>query len=108
MAIETDFLELMGDTVTIYSTASVDKYGKRTTSGTGTKYNCRVQAQSETLRDTEGRTIDVVANVYVYGMATVANGDRVLLPDGSTPVVVMVNNNNDQVGNYYTSIKLGR
>lgn len=108
MALESQFLSMMPDTVTVYPKSALDNYGKRSWSATGTSYNCRIQATSGLMRDAEGREVVVTATIYLYGAPTLTTDHKVVLPDGSTPVIVAVNTNNDDTGAHHTVIKVGR
>jgi hypothetical protein len=109
VGIEAGFLSMMPDTIIVYAKTSLDQYGKRTFSGTGTPYRCRMQDANELLRTTEGREVVITGRVYLYGAPTdITTDHKIVLPDGSSPVVHMVTVNNDQTGAHHTVIEYGR
>lgn len=108
MAIESDFLSMMADTVTVYAQSSLDNYGKRTWSGSGTTYNARIQADSQLRRDDQGREVSVIGRVYLYGAPALTTNHRIVLPDGTSPIIVAVDVVGDEVGDHHTVITLGR
>lgn len=108
MTIETEFLDLMPDTVTFYAQASLDQYGKRTFSGTGVEYRCRVQDTNELLRNAEGREVVVTGKVYLYGAPNLTTDHKIVLPDGTSPVIHAVTVNNDESGSHHTVVLYGR
>lgn len=109
MGIEAAFLSMMPSTITVYAQASLDQYGKRTFSATGTSYQCRVQDVNELLRTDDGREVVITGRVYLYGAPTdITTDHKIVLPDGSSPVVYLVTVNNDQTGAHHTVIQYGR
>lgn len=108
MSIEAEFLALMSSTVTVYAQASIDQYGKRSWSGTGTTYTCRLQDTNELLRDAEGRELVVTGKAYIYGAPAVTTDHKIVLPDGSSPVIHAVTINRDEAGDHHTVIYYGR
>ena len=108
MALETQFLSMMPDTVTVYPVSSLDNYGKRTWSATGTSYSCRIQATPGLIRDVEGREVVVTATIYLYGSPTLTTDHKVVLPDSSAPVIVSVSRVNDDTGGHHTVIRVGK
>lgn len=108
MALEADYLELMPDTVTFYAKSSLDQYGKRTFSGTGTSYRCRIQAVNQLTRDPDGREVTVTGIAYLYGSPDLTTDHKIVLPDGTTPVIYQVNSNRDEAGAHHTVVLFGR
>jgi hypothetical protein len=108
MTLEAQFLSMMPSTVTVYSKASTDQYGKRTFSATGTSYSCRIQDVNEMLRTDEGREVVITGKVYLYGAPNLTTDHKIVLPDSTVPVIHMVTVNNDESGAHHTVIYYGR
>lgn len=108
MAIESDFDEMMNDTVTVYARTSASFYGKPTFSGSGTSLACRVEEGRNVTRGADGRDITEDGQIYVFGTSTVTVDHDVVLPDGSHVRVVAVETLSDQVGAHHTVIHYGR
>ena len=108
MAIDTRFLELMQDTVTIYTKTSLDQYGARAWSASGTTYNSHVQPETSVTVDQDGRQISITATVIIYGVATVTSNDKIVLPDGTSPPIISVHQYRDENGSHHTTLRLGR
>lgn len=108
MPISSKLADLFESQVTIYPYSSVDQYGKRTTSGTGTTYDAHVQPETSLARDDLGREVTIVATVIIYGVATVTTNDRIVLPDGSSPAIVSISQHRDPDGAHHTTLRLGR
>ena len=102
--------DIMGQSVTIYKATGMDGYGKRTYATSGTVYSpARVQMQNKLVRDPQGREIILVGVVYVLGNCNVAIGDKIVLPDGTSPVIVDVNTEYDiDMTVHHTVINLTR
>lgn len=99
---------MMPDTVTVYAQSSMDAYGKRSWSASGTTYNARIQADSRLQRDDQGREVTVIGRVYLYGAPALTTNHKMVLPDGSTPIIVAVDVVGDEVGDHHTVVTLGR
>lgn len=109
MSIEAEFLTLMPSTVTLYSNSSIDKYGKRAWSASGTDYRCRIEDDNKLLRTESGREVVITGRVYVYGVpASMTTDWKIVLPDGSSPVIHTVTVQNDQSGAHHAVIEFGR
>lgn len=93
-----ELADLMGSHVTVLNSTARDKYGKRTHEATGTVLKCRIQTSENLVKDAEGKEVVVVGKVYVLGEPDVYLGDKVILPDGSSPVIMKVETANDEFG----------
>lgn len=102
------FLDLMPSQVTVYAQSSVDKYGKRTHAASGTTYSARVQAESRMMRDAEGREVQVIGRVFLYGTPALTTDHKVTLPDGTVAVVLATQVVNDENGAHHTVVTVGR
>lgn len=107
MPVDPEFAEMMPHTVTVYGSATLDKYGKQSYAGSGTSYQCRLIWDERMTRDTQGREIVEAGRAIVFGVATVDVDDKIELPDGSTPLVVTVSNLKDEVGDHHTVVGFG-
>jgi hypothetical protein len=108
MAVDADFEELMRDTVTVYPQASVDKYGKRTFSSTGTQYRARLVWGSRVVRDSKGREVIEAGRAIVYGVADEVTDDyRMTLPDGQDVTITSFTTVNDEDGPHHSVIGFG-
>ena len=109
MAIETDYLDMMPDTVTFYGQSALDKYGKRTWASTGASFRARVQDQSRLYRDAQGREVVLTGKAYLYGAtaAGITTDSKIVLPDGSSPVIYLVTTNSDESGAHHVVVEYG-
>jgi hypothetical protein len=107
MALETAFLELMQETVTVYSQTAKNEYGVQTW-GSGTTVNCRVMETGSLVHDANGRQVYESGKIIFYGTPTVSLSSRIGLSDGSYPVLLSVNVYRDQSGLHHTSVSFGR
>lgn len=107
MPVDPEFSEMMPHTITVYGSATLNKYGQQSYSGDGTGYQCRLIWDERMIRTTDGREILEAGRAVVYGMATVDVNDKVELPDGSTPLVTSVSELKDEVGDHHTVIGFG-
>lgn len=108
MTIEAAFLEMMPSTVSWYPVSSTDAYGRRTFSGTAQTQRCRVQISKQMARDANGKQVTEEGRVYFYGPSTITIDDRLILPDGTTQVILSVETRNDQFGTHCTVASFGK
>jgi hypothetical protein len=106
MSLETEFLELMGEAITLKAPSSVDKYGKRAF-GTAQSFTARVQPKVHMTRDSAGREVVGRGIVYVYGSPSVTPEWELTLADGSKPVIIAVYRARDEDGAHHTEIAYG-
>lgn len=106
MALESDILDLMLDTVTIEQVQSVDSYGKPTYAKP-TVYRCRIENAAKLIRNAAGEVTQVVAEVILGSSDAIDPRSRVTMPDGGTPIVLGTSTNRDDRGAYYTVLYLG-
>jgi hypothetical protein len=107
MANPKDFLEMMLETVVVYSQSSVNKYGNQSYSASGTSYRCRFVYDSRMVRDSEGREVLESGRAILYGVATASVRDKISLPDGRTPLITTVSTIKDENGNHHSVIGFG-
>jgi len=108
MTLEAAFLELMPSTVTIYAQTALDSYGKQTFSGSGTGVRCRIQQTGRVSHDDKGRQVIEEGRIIFYGVPTVGLSSKIVLPDGSSPVILSVQVHLDEDGNNHTTVSYGR
>lgn len=108
MSIESDYRELFSEVVTLYPPSSTDKYGKRSFSASGVSACAHLVSDVSLARDMDGREVVEMGKVYLYGAYTVTTDYKIVLPDGSSPVIVGVDQPHDQNGAHHTVVRIGR
>lgn len=108
MSIEREFAELFSETVTVFPPASVDMYGKRSFSASGTTASAHYVSETVLRHDPDGRDIVEVGRFYLYGQVNVDTDYRLVLDDGSEPPILAVDFPHDQHGWHHTVIRVGR
>lgn len=109
MSIEKNFRELFSQIVTLYPSASVDKYGKRSFTASASVSACAHYVSETVLRhDPDGRDIVEVGRFYLYGAIPCDVDYRLVLDDGSEPPILAVDFPYDQNGWHHTVIRVGR
>lgn len=109
MAIESDYRELFSETVTLFPPATTDKYGKRSFTASASVTACaHLVSEVRLSRDQDGREVVETGRVYLYGTYTVTNDYKITLSDGSSPVIIGVDNPHDQNGSHHTVVRIGR
>lgn len=111
MSFESDFDDLMTQTITIAAVSSRDLYGKRTFA-TAVSYTARVVEQQVRVVDFEGRENVGTHTVWAHGHATsgvpnVGPDSRLTLPDGSTPAILNFSVYPDEDGDHHFKIVCG-
>lgn len=107
MTLDPSFAELFSESVTLYPPSSTDVYGKRTFSSTGVTASAHYVAEDALIRTTDGRDVVVKGKLYLYGNVTATNDYRVVLEDGSEPIIVAVDYPHDQNGVHHTVLTIG-
>lgn len=110
MSIESNYRELFSETVVLYPSASIDKYGKRSFVAASAAASIPAHIVSETKMtiDVEGREVVETGQVYLYGNYTVTSDYQIVLPDGSKPVIIGVDNPHDENGAHHTVVRIGK
>lgn len=108
MAIESDYRELFSETVTLFPPTATDKYGKRTFSASGVSACAHLVSDISLSRDQDGREVTEVGKVYLYGVFTVTTDHKIVLADGSSPVIIGVDTPFDPAGAHHTVVRIGR
>lgn len=108
MAIETDYRELFSETVTLLPKVSVDKYGRRSHAASATPVAAHLVYETKLARDPDGREVMETGRVYLYGDYENIDTDYlIVLPDGSSPVIIGVNTPHDNNGAHHTVVRFG-
>ena len=107
MAIDAEFLDLMPSTVTIYAKTGMDAYGKMTFSATGTAVRCRVQETGRVIKTADNRDVYENGTIIFYGTPTISEDSKIVLPDGSSPLILAVIHHNDELGANHTTVSFG-
>jgi hypothetical protein len=108
MAIESEYRELFSESVTLLPPVSMDKYGRRTHSGSAASIAAHLVAENSLSRDQDGREVVETGKVYLYGSHNVTTDYLIVLPDGSSPVIIAVDTPHDQNGAHHTVVRVGR
>jgi len=108
MSLERNFRELFSQTVTLFPSASLDKYGKRTFTASASVTAC-AHYVSETIlrRSPEGRDVLEDGRFYLYGVFPVTNDYKLRLEDGTEPIIVGVDTPFDENGAHHTVVHVG-
>lgn len=107
MTIEAAFLDLMPSTVTIYAKSSADAYGKVSHSATGTAVRCRVMETGQLISNNDQENVYEQGRIIFYGTPTIDHDSKIVLPDGSSPVILSIVHHNDEVGAHHTTVSFG-
>ena len=103
MSFESEFDELMNDTVTIQPRSSTNSYGQRTW-GSSTSYTGRVSFQTRLMRGADGRERVSSGRVYLRGAYAISTDAKLTLPSGATPVISSVETFSDEDGAHHTTV----
>lgn len=106
MGFETDFLELMKQTLTVEASTGLNKYGRPGGYGAATSVKCRVREGTEVVRDFNGEETISDVQAWCQGDVTAAETSRYTLPDGSTPPLVAVQKFPDESGSVHNTVLL--
>lgn len=98
MAFESDFLDLMPHTISVYALASVNQYAEPTHSTSATSYTCLIQEMPSMVLDAYGEEVVSSHTVYVASTSRIPLTSKVVMPDGSEPHLVRSDVMSDEDG----------
>ena len=101
MAYETDFNELLTQSLKVRTLSSVSAGGAPTFSGSTSTFSCRAVKVNKFVRDAQGGTKQATDEVWVASTGTFAASSRYELPDGSTPPLLYVTSYPDEDGAHH-------
>ena len=101
MAYETDFNELLVQTLKVRTLSSVSAGGAPTFSGTTSSYSCRAKKVTKFVRDAQGGARMATDEVWVASTGTFVPTSRYELPDGTTPPLLYVTSYPDEDGSHH-------
>lgn len=100
----------LAQTVTLSTMTSMDAYGTATY-GTAKTYKARVQNEQKYIKGADGREVLSNATVYVgqtstggYPPRTLAPTGKIVLPDGTSPGILAVEENPDADGTRHHTV----
>jgi len=109
VGIESAYRELFSEQVTLLPPVSVDKYGRRTHAGSAQPIPAHLVAETKLTKSPDGREVVETGRVYLYGSFPNIDTDYlIVLPDGSSPVIIGVDTPHDQIGAHHTVVRVGR
>lgn len=92
-----EFLDMMGAIVTRKTVAQRSAYGELTYTEDRT-YRARVSYTNVLTRDMNGEEATSTAQVWLYGLTFLDPTDQLVLPDGSTRLILRVEMPMDETG----------
>ena len=106
--IEPEYAELFSETVHLYPSASVNAYGKRTWSPSGSTASAHLDMTVRLVRNAAGREVEESGRVYLYGVFdTLTLDSLIVLPNSASPVILGVDFPHDEHGAHHTVIRMG-
>lgn len=109
MAIEPQYRELFSEEVTLLPNVSLDKYGRRTHAASATPIPAHLVAETRLVSDPDGREVVETGRVYLFGAFPDVDTDYlIVLPDGSSPVIIGVDTPHDNIGAHHTVVRVGK
>jgi hypothetical protein len=103
MAYESDFDELMTQTLTLEPRSAVDKYGEESY-GAAVSVTCRIVGMPKMVRAADGREVVSNGHAFTSGPSGATVTDRLTLPDSTHPVIIRVDSFPDEDGPHHDII----
>lgn len=107
MAFDPVYLDLMTQTITEYPYTSVDIYGKKVYSATGTDYFAYIQEQPVMVLNYMGAEVIGSHTIYVASTSRLEITSKYVLPDGSTPHPIRADVMYDEDGIHHNVLIFG-
>lgn len=106
------WLDDMTDTITVFKKGSLNNYGSRAISASGTNFTCRIISDVKGSRDDQGNQIVEGGSLYILSDADIEVGDRLDLPgNNADPRILDVNkvtySANGTVAVHHTRVRFG-
>lgn len=106
MTFDPALLDLMPDTVTLYKAGDRDRYGDVPFAATGTAIRCRYIREPKMVRTNLGEEKISSSHVWLAGVYGVSPEDKLVLPDGTAPLILNVAMFSDEDGPCYERVYL--
>lgn len=103
MSAEQDFADLMPDTVFISACTGVNNFGENQYGVEGT-IKCRIEHKRRRILMPDGRESVSTCTIYAPPVPVIGERDKVVLPDGTTLVVIGIERMPDENGQYYQAV----
>lgn len=101
-SLDAALLDMMNETITVKTLASVNNYGEETHTGT-TTYSAYIDRSPSITRDGQGREVVASATLYVAS-ETISVTDQIVMPNGTTPPIVNVSTYYDEDGDIHHQV----
>lgn len=98
-----DWLDLMPQTVTVQRVLGLDSQGAQILSSPNT-YQARINNQTRMVRQANGDEVVARGRAWLATVDPITTRDKVILDDGTVPLILVVNVVPDEDGPLYTSI----
>jgi hypothetical protein len=106
---ERDLLQLLTQTITVSTVATLGVGGAPTFSTSATTYRARVVNTNRIVHDTRGNVAAVAYEVWVASTGILSPTSKFTLPDGATPPVVRIDAYPDEQGaHHHSRVLFGR
>jgi hypothetical protein len=106
---ETEFLEFMRETIIVNRLSGYTDYGTPTHSTASTSFSCRIVRVHESFTESNGAESLIESFVYVASTGTFDPEDRFTFPDGSNPILKVVDSYPDEDGPWHHNrLKFGK
>lgn len=108
MSFEKDFRQLLTQTLTVSTVATLGVGGAVTYSTSASTYRCRVVNVNKYMFDTRGQRAAVAYEAWIASTSILSPASKYTLPDGATPPVVSVDTFPDPDGHHHVRVRFGR
>ena len=105
---ESDFRQLMTQTITVSTVATLGVGGAPTFSTSASTYRARVVNTNKFVSDGKGAGAAVAYEAWLSSTSILAAHSKYTLPDGTTPPVVRISSLPDDKGHHHVHIMFGR
>lgn len=104
---EPEFLELMGQTITRKTSASIDKFGQRTY-GAPSTHPCHIDGATTEVIGPDGNTITADGQIWAPHIPDARTTDIIILPGETKPrKLITVKTVYDETGPHHTKLFYG-
>ncbi len=107
MSFEPDFLQMMGQTITVSTRSSLSADGHASYSSDPVDYPARIVTSNKQVRDQRGNVVRSSHVAWIASTETLVAESKYELPDGSSPPVLLVESYPDETGTHHHKVTFG-
>ena len=104
MTIDTEFLDMMPDTITVVHSAGLNKYAEQQYTDDTEQIRARIVYKTQRVLNQDAELELAKTKIYCYGANALETDDKIVLSDGKLRNILHIDTYPDEDGLYYNTI----